>query len=275
MERPDVQQFRPPAGHPLEPYVQYIFRVRAPRQPYRHEIVLPKGNVDLLFNLGETVTGAGLGSAPYVAAQGAAWVGGLKTQPYSVLPGGSMNLVGVSLRAEACAGLLPLSPAEVLNREAHGLPHTAGMRDVAAQLDDAGGFAEQCALLERWLLARLRPLRGAEAVRHACALLRRGPAENAVGAAAKALAVSPRHLRRMVTEHVGIGPAEYVRLARFIASLHRMAEPGRTLTQVAYAAGYYDQAHFCRDFRSFAGMTPQEYRDRSAGAPVVGHIIAG
>jgi AraC-like DNA-binding protein len=267
-----IQTYRPPAGHPLEPSIQYIFRVREPN-PYRQEIVLPKGNVDLLFNLGEPVHGAGLVAEEYVSGEGDAWLGGLKTRPYRVLPQGSMDLLGVSLNAEACAGLLPLSPAEVLNLEAHDLPATAGLRSLGEQLYDTPLFADQCALLLRWLMARLRPLRGADTVRHACALLRTGPAQDAVRTTAKALAVSPRHLRRMVSEHVGIGPAEYVRLARFIGAMHRMAKPGGTLTQVAYEAGYYDQAHFCRDFRSFAGMTPQEYRARANG-PVVGHIVA-
>jgi AraC-like DNA-binding protein len=271
MDAPPIQQYWPPTGHPLEPYLLSIFRIRTD-QPPRHEIILPKGNVDLLFNLGDCVHGEGLVAEPYVVRPGSAWVGGLKTRPYRVLAQGGMYLVGISLRAEACAGLLPLSPAEIVNREAHDLPSTAGMRTMAEQLHDADTFANQCALLVRWLQSRLRPPRGAEAVRHACTLLRSGPAQDAVGAAAKALCVSPRHLRRLVNEHVGIGPAEYVRLARFIDAMHRMAAPGRTLTKVAHAAGYYDQAHFNRDFRAFAGMTPQEYRTRANG-PTVGHIV--
>jgi AraC-like DNA-binding protein len=270
MEAPDVQQFRPPAGHPLEPYVLSIFRVRTDHPP-RHEVILPKGNVDLLFNLGDVVASEGLQPEPYVVREGSGWVSGLKTQPYSVLPRGRMYLVGISLRAEACAGLLPLSPGEVLNREAHGLPSSAGLGDMGERLYDAESFADQCALLTPWLLARMRPLRGADAVRHACALLRRAPSDEAVRSTARALAVSPRHLRRMVGEHVGIGPAEYVRLARFIDAMHRMRAPRRTLTQVALDAGYYDQAHFCREFRAFAGMTPQEYR--ASRGPVPGHVV--
>lgn len=271
MEPFQVETWRPPAGHPLEPCIQYIFRVRTPT-PYRHETILPKGNVDLLFNLGQPVLGAGLVADGYLAGEGAAWVGGLKTRPYSVHPQGSMDLLGVSLRAEACAGLIPLSPAEVVNLEAHDLPSSTGLRSLGEQLHDTPAFADQCALLVRWLTARLRPPRGAELVRHACALLRRLRAEDAVRATAKQLAVSPRHLRRLMDRHVGIGPAEYVRLARFIDTLHGMAAPGRTLTEIALAAGYYDHAHFCRDFRSFSGMTPQAYRAQ-AGGPVVGHIV--
>lgn len=265
--------YRPPAGHPLQPYVQSIFRVSG-ELPYRRETLLPRGTVELLFNLGETMRATGLLPETYVAVEGAAWVSGLKTRPYTVLPPKrGMYLVGVNLCVEACQGLLPLSPGEVVNREAHDPPGAAELRLLGEQLHEAGRFEAQCALLMRWLAARMRPVRGADAARDACALLRRSPAQHAARDTAKALAMSPRHLRRLMGEHVGIGPAEYVRLTRFIDSMHRMEAPGRTLTEIAVAAGYFDQAHFCRDFRSFAGMTPQEYRGRFNGR-VVGQILA-
>jgi AraC-like DNA-binding protein len=265
--------YRPPAGHPLQPYVQSIFRVCG-ELPFRQETLLPRGTVDLVFNLGETVRATGLVPEAYVAHEGDAWVSGLKTRPYTVLPPRSgMHLIGVNLCAETCGGLLPVPPAEIINREAHDPPGAARLRLLAEQLHDTERFAEQCALLMRWLATVLRPVRGADAARDACALLRRTPAQNAARATAKALAVSPRHLRRIMGEHVGIGPAEYVRLTRFVDSMYRMEAPGQTLTRVALAAGYFDQAHFCRDFRSFAGMTPQEYRGRANGV-VVGQIIA-
>lgn len=272
MESSGVQTYRPPAGHPLEPCIQYIFRVRQ-QTPHRHEIVLPKGNVDLLFNMGQPVHGVGLLADPYVTREGSVWMGGLKTRPYGVRPQGSVDLFGVSLRAEACAGLLPLSPAELLNLEAHDLPASTGLGALGEQLHDTPAFADQCALLMGWLMRRLRPPRGGDVVRHACTLLRRSRTEDEVSATAKALAVSPRHLRRLMDEHVGIGPAQYVRLTRFIRAMHQVPAPGRTLTEIAHASGYYDQAHFCREFRSFAHMTPQEYR-AGANGPVPGHLYA-
>ena len=102
---------------------------------------------------------------------------------------------------------------------------------------------------------------------------RQSPEENAVRRAAMDMAVSPRHLRRLFAQCVGISPSDYMRLGRFVDALHLLNAPQPRLTTIAHKAGYYDQAHFCRDFRHFVGMTPIEYRSRRTG-PLVGHIFS-
>ena len=37
-----------------------------------------------------------------------------------------------------------------------------------------------------------------------------------------------------------------------------------TLTDLAHRYGWYDQAHFTRDFTALVGVTPGQYRDRAA-----------
>jgi hypothetical protein len=39
-----------------------------------------------------------------------------------------------------------------------------------------------------------------------------------------------------------------------------MTDPGVPLGVVAVETGYYDQAHFIRDFRLFSGEVPRGYR---------------
>lgn len=267
-----TELYHPPRGHPLHPYVLAIFRVRWNGAGLR-ETILPKGNLDYLFNLGAPLHGSSVRPEGYVAREGCTWIAGLRTRPYVVRPQGVVGLLGVCLRAETAAALMPMPPCEFINQELDGSDLPPDLRAVAEQVYEAQSFARQVAILTKWLTGRLRPLRGAPAVRHACALLRSSRAEDPVGATAKAMGVSVRHLRRMVTEHVGVGPAEYVRVARFVRATELMAAPERTLAEVALTAGYYDQAHLCRDFRTFAEMTPQDYR-RQANGPVVGHIIS-
>jgi AraC-like DNA-binding protein len=81
--------------------------------------------------------------------------------------------------------------------------------------------------------------------------------------------VTVRTLQRLFTHYVGVGPkwvlARY-RLHDAVADL----DAGRAgpLTDLAVRYGWYDQAHFARDFTALVGVTPGQYRDRvsTAGA---------
>ena len=76
---------------------------------------------------------------------------------------------------------------------------------------------------------------------------------DAIGLSAK------RFIERFKIE-VGLTPKRYCRVRRFQRAL-ALANRGRRVdwTGVALDCGYFDQAHFIHDFRSFAGLTPTEY----------------
>ncbi|SHG30012.1 helix-turn-helix domain-containing protein [Pedobacter caeni] len=69
--------------------------------------------------------------------------------------------------------------------------------------------------------------------------------------------LSQRHLSRKFQEYVGLSPKEYLRVSRFICSLaHLKRYPAFSLTEIAHKSGYYDQAHFIRDYKDYTGYTP-------------------
>ena len=87
-------------------------------------------------------------------------------------------------------------------------------------------------------------------------------------------AVTVRTLQRLFTHYVGVGPkwvlARY-RLHDAVADLDA-GRPG-TLTDLAVRYGWYDQAHFTRDFTALVGVTPGQYRDRAVSADA-GHAAS-
>lgn len=71
--------------------------------------------------------------------------------------------------------------------------------------------------------------------------------------------ISQRHLSRKFQQYIGLSPKEYLRVYRFMQSLGYMKKyPVLSLTEIAYKSGYYDQAHFNRDYKAYTGYAPGE-----------------
>jgi AraC-like DNA-binding protein len=126
------------------------------------------------------------------------------------------------------------------------------------ELSETPDLERRIDILEHALLRHLPRIRGVDpAIVQAALLLERRP----VGKVAAALDWSHRHFIARFSETIGLSPKRYARLARFgrvLLRLERQKETG--LAEIAQEAGYADQAHFNRDFRDFAGISPGAYR---------------
>ena len=71
--------------------------------------------------------------------------------------------------------------------------------------------------------------------------------------------LSQRHFERKFKAQAGFSPKLFSRIVRFEHSLAAYVAGQRSLTEVAYACGYYDQSHFIKDFREFSGQHPKAY----------------
>lgn len=77
------------------------------------------------------------------------------------------------------------------------------------------------------------------------------------------LGVSTRHLRRVFTQTVGIGPKDFARTVRLRRAVG-MAAASLDWGRVAVDAGYYDQSHLIAEFRALVGVTPAAFAERRA-----------
>ncbi|HEY0661878.1 MAG TPA: helix-turn-helix domain-containing protein [Lysobacter sp.] len=71
---------------------------------------------------------------------------------------------------------------------------------------------------------------------------------------------SKRSLQRLFNEYVGVGPKWVINRYRMHEAIERLAE-GEPLdwARLALELGYFDQAHFIRDFKALVGRPPAEY----------------
>lgn len=76
----------------------------------------------------------------------------------------------------------------------------------------------------------------------------------------KQAAVHPVHITRQFKRHFGCSVRDYMQYRRVRATVTLIAQGALTLTEVAHQCAFADQPHFCRAFRSIAGVSPRDYR---------------
>ncbi|QSE98187.1 helix-turn-helix domain-containing protein [Fulvivirga lutea] len=72
-------------------------------------------------------------------------------------------------------------------------------------------------------------------------------------------AMSRRSLERKFIDVIGLPPKYFARIIRFNNIFKLMQEGDSSWCQVAVNSGYYDQAHFIKEFRKFTGEKPSSY----------------
>jgi AraC-like DNA-binding protein len=107
-------------------------------------------------------------------------------------------------------------------------------------------------------LARAKP--ASPAVAWAWKRLRETNGAATVNELADSVGWSRKHLAARFHEQIGLSPKTAARVMRFKRAQDAIrAGMELSWSDLAYRTGYYDQAHFNRDFREFTGVTPSEY----------------
>ncbi|MBB5644191.1 helix-turn-helix domain-containing protein [Pedobacter cryoconitis] len=112
-------------------------------------------------------------------------------------------------------------------------------------------------LLQKYLFKKLANDKNDLQIAHCLRQVQLSEGLISVGRLVNNTGLSQRHLSRKFQEYVGLSPKEYLRVSRFILSLdHLKRYPLFSLTEIACKSGYYDQAHFIRDYKDYTGYTP-------------------
>ncbi|UTA66531.1 AraC family transcriptional regulator [Emticicia sp. 21SJ11W-3] len=172
-------------------------------------------------------------------------------------PGGLYRLLGIPMSEFPMDE--SLDSAYVLDA------YTGSLADQLAETPDA---ADAIALVEQFLLQKLRLLRPALPIDRALPLLIRQGGLMNVDTMAHLACVSTRQLERQFMQRVGLGPKFFARLTRF-ASAWVLKENQQYLnwTTIAHQCGYFDQMHLIRDFKAFCGVSPRMIEEEFRQTP--------
>jgi AraC-like DNA-binding protein len=251
---------------PLSEFVDLFWLYEGPPPPHARERALPTGTMELVINLQEeTLRLCDRNQPDQVQHCRGPLVCGAHSEYFVIDTADQAAILGVHFKPGGAFPFLNLPAGDLHNAqvplEALWGAEACRLRD---RLVEARTPAARFRILEEVLRARaVRPLVRHPAVAFALKAFRGGPAPTVADVTGD-LGLSPRRFIQVFTEQVGLTPKLYCRVRRFQEVLHFLDRARHVeWASLALACGYYDQAHFIRDFRAFSGLNPTTYlRDR-------------
>lgn len=251
---------------PLQPFIECYWMLRlAPGAAHTWEEYLTvDAQADILFNFGSPYLRHLPNEIPSQPSPASAHLNGLRQQALSVTQFGDIHLVAVRFRPGGVAAFLRLQVAELVDQtvDLQHLFRASIVRDMEAQLyDHADQHGRQVASLDAFFLAHLAPPANHKIVEVIAAHIAVSGGGISIHTLCTEFGYSIRTLDRHFQQVFGVSPKFYARLVRFQRAVALItANPHRTLLDIVFTCGYFDQAHFSRDFKAFSGQSPDEYR---------------
>lgn len=230
----------------------------APR--HARERIVPSGTVELVFNLHadefriyEPLTGTERRFRGAIAS-------GCYSKAFEFDTRAHVLAIGVHFKPGGAASVLGAPPGELA--DAHVSLDDLwgqGVSELRERLCAAADSGQRFDFLEAALIERIRG-RGPRRPAVGAGLAELEQAGVEVASVAEMCGLSRRRFIEVFTEDVGMTPKRYARVRRFQRALALASRsPSPAWARLALETGYFDQAHLCRDWAAFTGMSPSEY----------------
>lgn len=251
-----------PVRHPLlRNYIKFFWEIRMGQAQLDH-LLIPQRNINLRFNLSETPQYVSVNNQEYLLEE--VYFSGLQDHFTNarLKLNGSVHMLGVCFLPEGFYPFLQIPVSECKNQllgaEETGLKH---IHTINGQLKEAQDTETRLAILENKLASLLNAdMQTPETFRKLFNALEQNVETLSLADFCAQHHIGIRQLERMYNKYVGMSAKTYFALNRFHHSLNELLRNNYSkLSDIAYGNGYFDQMHFIRDFKRFAGETPKTF----------------
>jgi AraC-like DNA-binding protein len=126
------------------------------------------------------------------------------------------------------------------------------------QLCEAKSDGKRIQVIENFLISRMTITEADKLVLTALALIHKSKGNIRIKELTEQLHISQSPLEKRFRQMVGASPKKFSSIVRMKNAI-RQYDPQSSLTALGYEAGFYDQAHFIKEFKTFAGDSPESF----------------
>jgi AraC-like DNA-binding protein len=246
-------------GRDLAPFVRSLWFVRgAPVR--RYERILPQAVAHLIVNLSDpyrllTRGGSDVGE-PFTGA----FLSGLQREYLVIENPDTLWQCGAELTPAGVAAFTTTPLRDLTDRVQDAAPILRWSDGWRGRLQQTATADDALEVLQQLLRSVRRPeFAIEERVARAVTRLDEDP-DIPIAALATEVGLSSGGFAALFRRGVGMTPKAYADLARFVGFLRRIPfDDVPRWGDLVAGSGYYDQAHFIRSFKRYAGVTPSQY----------------
>jgi AraC-like DNA-binding protein len=247
----------------LAPYVKCYWILRAPANPFHApERLIPDGSIELIFNFGTPYRRVSSTDCRRQEMITASHVVGERTECYLIEQFGAIDHVAIRFKPGGLHPFVNVPVAELTQQAVEAsLIFGSFICELEGRLFEAKDDQARINLLENFLLCQLNWINRSEPWAYqAVAEIAQAGGQGSIVDLAEQLGASYKQLERKFLTVVGLTPKVYSRISRFLTVFNYLQSSAcPDWSSITFDCGYYDQAHFIKEFKHFTGLPPGQF----------------
>ncbi len=247
-------------GRLLAPYVRCFWALETDRAAASIERIVPDGRPEIAVHYRDRFDKWSPQAGVWEKQPRTLFIGQAR-ESVLLRSGLRSGIVGIRFQYAGAGHFLRISMGETTNQILDLNDVSIGLtKELEERVVLARALPERIRIVREFLEKKLLDREPDSLVNHAVRMITDRQGQVILKNILEDLQISERQFERRFVDRIGVGPKGFARIIRFQNALRTIqSTPRINLTEAAMSFGYFDQAHFIKEFKQLSGLTPTSY----------------
>jgi AraC-like DNA-binding protein len=222
----------------------------------KNELIIPGGRAEIIFSFNNSFDWYNRDNS-FLLSSSKSFVLGQRDTHFYANSKGEIDLIGVRFKIGGISAFLDNPVNEITNAfpsldDLFGNP----AKEWNEKVNFGKSISDKISAIEDFLITRLKVASDHLLFSKANNQIKNLKEGVSIAGFCKTSGIHYKKLERTFLKISGYMPKSFSRIARFYNAIYLAKHSSLSLTEISYTSNYYDQSHFIRDCKEFAGSTP-------------------